>query len=219
MSSPTSPTAPPTTAPPTTAASRAAPPRVPTGERLELTHVVVPLLKGVVYQDDNTTLWQQVHRHRTQVTDHMATMGLDLVIDEAEGFAYLRQMEHDDVDIPRLVPRHRLSLRVSLLLALLRKRLAEFDASSSDPRLILTRDQIVELLQLHLPSSDNVVRLVADVDALITKVIDLGFLRKVRGQEHTYEVRRIIKAYIDAEWLAGLDARLRDYVSALEGER
>ncbi len=214
MSSPPSPVA-----PSTTASSRTAPPRVPTGERLELTHVVVPLLKGVVYQDDNTALWQQVHRHRTQVTDHMATMGLDLVIDEAEGFAYLRQMEHDDVDIPRLVPRHRLSLRVSLLLALLRKRLAEFDASSSDPRLILTRDQIVELLQLHLPSSDNVVRLVADVDALITKVIDLGFLRKVRGQEHTYEVRRIIKAYIDAEWLAGLDARLRDYASALEGER
>lgn len=186
---------------------------------MELTQVVVPLLKGVVYQDDNTTVWQQVHRHRTQITDHMATMGLDLVIDESEGYAYLRQMKHDDLDIPRLVPRHRLSLRVSLLLALLRKRLAEFDASSSDPRLILTRDDIVELMQLHLPSSDNVVRLVADVDALISKAIDLGFVRKVRGQDHTYEVRRIIKAYIDAEWLAGLDARLSDYARALEGER
>ncbi len=194
-------------------------PRVPTGERLELTQVVVPLLKGVVYQDDNTVLWQEVHRQRTQVTDHMAAMGLDLVIDEAEGFAFLRQMEHDDIDIPRLVPRHRLSLRVSLLLALLRKRLAEFDSSSSDPRLILTRDDIVGLLQLHLPSTDNVVRLVADVDALINKVIDLGFMRKVRGQEHTYEVRRIIKAYIDAQWLAGLDARLTDYAEALEGQR
>ncbi|MGB5935477.1 MAG: DUF4194 domain-containing protein [Ornithinimicrobium sp.] len=195
------------------------PTRLPTEDRVELTQVVVPLLKGVVYQDDNTTVWQQVHRHRTQITDHMATMGLDLVIDESEGYAYLRQMEHDDLDIPRLVPRHRLSLRVSLLLALLRKRLAEFDASSSDPRLILTRDDIVELMQLHLPSSDNVVRLVADVDALISKAIDLGFVRKVRGQDHTYEVRRIIKAYIDAEWLAGLDARLSDYARALEGER
>ncbi|MGB3684456.1 MAG: DUF4194 domain-containing protein [Ornithinimicrobium sp.] len=195
------------------------PTRLPTEDRVELTQVVVPLLKGVVYQDDNTTVWQQVHRHRTQITDHMATMGLDLVIDESEGYAYLRQMEHDDLDIPRLVPRHRLSLRVSLLLALLRKRLAEFDASSSDPRLILTRDDIVELMQLHLRSSDNVVRLVADVDALISKAIDLGFVRKVRGQDHTYEVRRIIKAYIDAEWLAGLDARLSDYARALEGER
>ncbi len=195
------------------------PPRVPTGERLELTQVVVPLLKGVVYQDDNTLVWQEVHRQRSQVTDHMAAMGLDLVIDEAEGFAFLRQMEHDDIDIPRLIPRHRLSLRVSLLLALLRKRLAEFDSANSDPRLILTRDDIVELLQLHLPSTDNVVRLVADVDTLINKVIDLGFMRKVRGQEHTYEVRRIIKAYIDAQWLAGLDARLSDYAQALEGQR
>ncbi len=32
-------------------------------------------------------------------------------------------------------------------------------------------------------------------------------------------MRRIIKAYIDAEWLAGLDARLSDYARALEGER
>jgi len=199
--------------------SPSTPGRLPTGERLELTHVVVPLLKGVVYQDDNAALWHEVHRHRTQVADHMATMGLDLVVDEAEGFAYLRQMEHDDLDIPRLVPRHRLSLRVSLMLALLRKRLAEFDASSSDPRLILTRDAIVELMQLHLPASNNVVRLVADVDALINKTIELGFVRKVRGQEHTYEVRRIIKAYIDAEWLAGLDARLSDYARALEGQR
>lgn len=195
------------------------PSRAPADERLEVTQVVVPLLKGVVYQDDNTPLWQGIHRHRTQVIDHMSTMGLDLVIDEAEGYAYLRQMDHDDLDIPRLVPRHRLSLRVSLLLALLRKRLAEFDSSSSDPRLILTRDDIVELMALHLPSSDNVVRLVADVDALINKTIELGFVRKVRGQEHTYEVRRIIKAYIDAEWLAGLDARLGDYAQALEGQR
>ncbi len=193
--------------------------RVPGSDRLELTHVVVPLLKGVVYQDDNATLWQLVHRHRNQIADHMALMGLDLVIDEAEGYAFLRQVDHDDIDIPRLVPRHRLSLRVSLLLALLRKRLAEFDASTADPRLILTRDQVVELMQLHLPSSDNMVRLVADVDSLIAKVVDLGFLRRVRGQDHTYEVRRIIKAYVDAQWLAGLDAQLRDYLQALEDNR
>lgn len=195
------------------------PTRVPTEERLELTQVVVPLLKGVVYQDDNTTLWQQLHRHRAQVADHMAVMGLDLVVDEAEGYAFLRQADHDDLDVPRLVPRHRLSLRVSLLLALLRKRLAEFDASSADPRLILTRDQVVELMQVHLPSSDNTVRLVAEVDTLISRVIELGFLRRVRGQDHTFEVRRIIKAYIDAQWLAEFDARLRDYLEALEETR
>ena len=185
-------------------------------DALDLSRVVIPLLRGVVYQADNPALWSLLRRHQARVKDHMAVMGLALVIDDAEGYAHLRQVDYDDVDIPRLVPRHRLSFRVSLLLALLRKRLAEFDASSSDPRLILTRDHIAELLRVHLPQSTNEVRLTSEVDALLTKVEALGFLRKVTGQERTYEVRRILKAYVDAQWLSEFDERLREYLATVE---
>lgn len=187
-------------------------------DALDLSRVVIPLLRGVIYQGDNPAMWTLLRRQQARVKDHMAVMGLALVIDEAEGYAHLRQLDYDDVDMPRLIPRHRLSFRVSLLLALLRKRLAEFDASSSDPRLILTRDQIAELLRVHLPQSTNEVRLTTDVDTLVAKVEALGFLRKVTGQERTYEVRRIIKAYVDAQWLAEFDARLREYLATLEPE-
>lgn len=186
-----------------------------TDDVLDLSRVVVPLLRGVVYQADNAALWALLRRQQARVRDHMAVMGLDLIVDEAEGYAHLRQMDYDELDIPRLVPRHRLSFPVSLLLALLRKRLAEFDASSSDPRLILTRDQVAELLRVHLPQSTNEVRLTSDVDALLTKVVALGFLRQVTGQERTYEVRRILKAYVDAQWLAEFDARLREYLASV----
>lgn len=187
-----------------------------TDEVLDLSRVVVPLMRGVLYQGDNAATWALLRRHQARVRDHMAVMGLELTVDEAEGYAHLRQMDYDDVDIPRLVPRHRLPFTVSLLLALLRKRLAEFDASSSDPRLILTRDQIAELLRVHLPTSTNEVRLITDVDTLLTKVVGLGFLRQVTGQDRTYEVRRILKAYVDAQWLADFDARLREYLTTLE---
>ena len=187
-----------------------------TDDALDLSRVVVPLMRGVVYQADNVATWALLRRHHARVRDHMAVMGLELIVDDAEGYAHLRQMDYDDVDIPRLVPRHRLSFPVSLLLALLRKRLAEFDASSSDPRLIVTRDQIAELLRVHLPQRSNEVRVLAEVDSLITKVEALGFLRKVTGQERTYEVRRILKAYVDAQWLAEFDARLREYLATLE---
>ncbi|WP_353510158.1 DUF4194 domain-containing protein [Intrasporangium sp.] len=185
-------------------------------DALDLSRVIIPLLRGVVYQADNPALWSLLRRHQARVKDHMAIMGLALVIDDAEGYAHLRQVDYDDVDIPRLVPRHRLSFRVSLLLALLRKRLAEFDASSSDPRLILTRDHIAELLRVHVPQSTNEVRLTSEVDALLTKVEALGFLRKVTGQERTYEVRRILKAYVDAQWLSEFDERLREYLATVE---
>ena len=186
-----------------------------TPDALDLSRVVISLLKGVVYQAELPAMWALLRRHQARVKDHMAVMGLDLVIDEAEGYAHLRQAEFDDGDIPRLVPRHRLSFRVSLLLALLRKRLAEFDASSSDVRLIVTRDQIAELVRVHLPDGTNEVRLVGDVDTLVGKVVDLGFLRVVKGQDATYEVRRILKAYVDAQWLAGLDERLREYLAGV----
>lgn len=192
------------------------PQRAPTDEQAELTRVVVSLLRGVIYREDAQQLWQDLHRQRTRVGDHVAVMGLTLVMDEAEGYACLRQVDLEDAEVPRLVPRHRLSFRVSLLLALLRRRLAEADATSAEPRLILTRDQVVELMSLHLPDSDNAVRIVQEVDTLISKVVDLGFLRKVRGQEQTYEVRRILKAFVDAQWLAEFDTRLREYVQEVE---
>ncbi len=62
------------------------------------------------------------------------------MLDEAEGYAFLRSRQDEDEDaqavMPRLVVRRQLSYPVSLLLALLRKKLAEFDAGGGDTRLI-----------------------------------------------------------------------------------
>lgn len=47
--------------------------------------------------------------------------------------------------------------------------------------------------------------------------MELGFLRQLRGQTGTYEVARILKAYVDAQWLEEFDARLAAYRSSLTG--
>jgi hypothetical protein len=120
--------------------------------------------------------------------------------------------------VPRLIARRSLSLYVSLLLALLRKKLAEFDASNGDTRLMLSRDQIVDMLRVFLPSSSNEARLVDQIDTHIGKVVELGFLRRVSGQESVFEVRRIVKAFVDAEWLAGFDEQLARYAAELAGD-
>jgi hypothetical protein len=183
----------------------------------ELSVAVVNLLKGPVYRDTHERPWALLLAHRSQVADHVAVLGLQIHVDEAEGYAYLRSRPEDDEtdDIPRLVARRPLSFPVSMLLALLRKRLAEFDASSADTRLVLSRDQIVEMLRLYLPESTNDVRLVDNIDSHINRVVEMGFARKLRGQDDLYEVRRIIKAYIDGQWLSDFDARLEEYVAEL----
>jgi len=134
-------------------------------------------------------------------------------------FGYGRELVLDHVDledgdeaaVPRLIPRRALSFPVSLLLALLRKKLAEFDASNSETRLILTRDQIVAMVRLFMPASSNEARLIDQIDTHINKVVELGFLRKIKGQDSTFEIRRILKAFVDGQWLSEFDQRLAEY--------
>ncbi|WP_421620863.1 DUF4194 domain-containing protein [Alkalilimnicola ehrlichii] len=175
--------------------------------------MLITLFKGVLYKDQNPRYWQVLEDHQARVRDHVAVLGLELMLDEAEGHACLRQRTpaEDEPELPRLVPRRQLSYPVSLLLALLRKKLVEHDAGGGDPRLILSREQIVELIRVFLPASANEAKLVDRVHADINKVVELGFLRRLRGQDNQYEVRRIIKAYVDAQWLAEFDQRLAEY--------
>jgi len=188
----------------------------------ELSAVVIPLLKGVTYRADDAAHWSALLQLQGRVRDHVAVLGLELMLDEAEGYAFLRSRPDPGDDaapkLPRLVARRPLSFAVSLLLALLRKKLAEFDAAGGDTRLILSREQVAELLRVFLPEGSNEARLIDQVDAQLNRIVDLGFVRRLRGQEQMFEVRRILKAFVDAQWLADFDTRLAAYRAQLEGQ-
>jgi len=187
----------------------------------QLPQALIPLLKGVVYQDAAPAAWQALFELQARVRDYVGVIGLELLLDEAEGYAYLRQRDpaEGEDELPRLIPRRQLSYPVSLLLALLRRKLAEHDASGGDPRLVLSREQIVDMMSVFLPDTSNQAKLMDRMDAHINKVVDLGFLRRLRGQEGQFEVRRILKAFIDAQWLAELDRGLADYQAHALGEK
>jgi Domain of unknown function (DUF4194) len=178
-----------------------------------LSLVLVALMKGVVDRENDPARWQSLLDLQTRVRDHVAVLGLELILDEAEGYAYLRQRpaNEGEEELPRLVARRQLGYPVSLLLALLRKKLVEFDATSGEPRLILSRDDIVEMMRLFLPDTTNQARLMERIDTHINRIIEMGFLRRLRGTETQYEVRRILKAFVDGQWLNELDQRLSAY--------
>lgn len=190
----------------------------------DLSSLLVVLLKGVLYRDGDAKRWSHLFNLQNRVRDYVAVLGLELILDEAEGYAFLRTRQDENADdegvdkgddLPRLVSRRQLSFPVSLLLALLRKKLAEFDASGGETRLVLTRDNIVDLIRLFLPDSTNQAKLVDQVERHINKVVELGFLRVLKSttpsSQPSYEVRRIIKAFVDAQWLAELDTKLEVY--------
>ena len=171
----------------------------------------ITLMRGVVYRETHEVVWATLQRHGAPVRDHFATIGVDVVVDDNEGYAYLRAQVDDADELPRLVNRRSLSYPVSLLLVLLRKRMVEWESTSNEPRLILTREQIGEMLALFLADTSNEARQLDQVVATIKKVVDLGFLRALRGQRDTFEVRRILKAYVDAQTLADFAGKLDDY--------
>lgn len=194
----------------------------------DLSVLLINLLKSVLYRDGDERQWAALLNLQARVRDYVAVLNLDLVLDEAEGYAFLKSRPEPVEDdpsprLPRLMARRPLSFAVSLLLALLRKKLAEFDAGGGDTRLVLSRDDIVELVRVFLPDGTNEAKLIDQIASTINKVVELGFLHKLKpagsatATPPSYEVRRILKAFVDAQWLAEFDERLIAYQSQLAG--
>lgn len=190
-----------------------------TAEPIEATDglpgVVIALMKGVVWREDDERRWQRLLSLQARVRDHIGIMGLQLEVDENEGYALLRQPPADDAsELPRLIPRRPLSYPVSLLLVLLRKKLAEADGGGADRRVVLRGEDIVDMLRHFLHDTTNEARLVDQIGGHINKVKELGFLRQLRGRDNEYEVVRLLKTFLDAQALDGILERYRAHAAA-----
>ena len=99
----------------------------PAAPQDELSALAIALLKGVLYREADERLWSALLQLQARVRDYVAVLNLELALDEAEGYAFLRARSAAGDDeaaakLPRLVARRPLSFPVSLLLALLLAR-------------------------------------------------------------------------------------------------
>lgn len=173
----------------------------------------IRLLKGPIYENKQRELWQWLLRDQYVIREYFTQIGLSLLIDEAEGYAFLKQSDSEDEnsELPRLITRRALPFAQSLLLLLLRKRLAEHDGEESDPRLIIQRADIHQWLSPHFQAKNNELTQQREFNALIKKVCDLGFLSPLTNYPDEFEVQRIIKAFINAEQIAEQLSLLQAY--------
>ena len=77
------------------------------------------------------------------------------------------------------------------------------------------------MLRLFLPPQTNEAHLTDQVETHLNKIAELGFIRRLKSQAGStqpaaFEIRRILKAFVDAQWLADFDARLDAYRRNLE---
>lgn len=182
---------------------------------------IIELMRGVIYREADEDAWATLDRHGPAVRDHFDAIGVDVVVDDVEGYAYLRSQDDDDDDnaepLPRLVRRRSLTYNVSLLLVLLRRRLVEFETTGGEGQLVVSRDHLVDSLRTFLADSTNEARVIDRVDTTIKQVADLGFLRPLRGTSDQWEVRRILKAYVDAQTLGDFAGKLQEYAATQRG--
>ncbi|HPS57220.1 MAG TPA: DUF4194 domain-containing protein [Spirochaetota bacterium] len=178
-----------------------------------LSVIIVTLLKGVIYRDSSPEIWQNIGPLHPHIRAQGEILGLDFFVDEAEGYAFFRQKDQEDEEqaVPRLVQRRQLSYPVSLLCVLLRKKLIEADAGGDSNRVIITRAQVIEMMRIFMPDSGNEAKVSDQIDTALNRVKEMGFVRTLETGADIYEVRRIIRAFFDAERISSLDDKLKEY--------
>jgi hypothetical protein len=147
------------------------------------------------------------------VRPFLAVLGLELHLDEVEGFAFIRQVEPPagDESLPRLVQRRPLGYGMSVFCLLLRKWLLQHDAQGGEPRAIVSLQTITDELSLYLPEAKSETKAADRIQSYIRHAIETGLLKELKGDKDRFEILRITRALINAEWLGDLDERLDQY--------
>ena len=169
----------------------------------------ITLLKGLVSRGKDEILWQVIVGERAALADYFKRLGLVLIVDEVDEYAYLQQEEN--TGLPRLVQRYPLSYPVSMLLVELRKALGRMDTASGDTRAVLTFADIMRRMEPFLPVPANEMKYRQTIEHIINQVVQLGFLLKLKDKEESYEVRPVLRRFVDAQWLSEFADKLAEY--------
>lgn len=184
---------------------------------------IIKLLQGPVYADDKN-IWRELTQWPSAIQEYFGKIGMELVINEQDGFARVLQPEteeHDDNPLPRLMKKQTLNYEATLLAVILREGLEEFDIKSDGNKFYLTQKEIKERIGLFYKEQSNKSKLWKDLSKPITALLNIGILKLNREDaankdNNKYEVKRIIKAFISNEILEQIKNKLSNYVNPVQ---
>ncbi|MGZ0707039.1 DUF4194 domain-containing protein [Coraliomargarita sp. W4R53] len=188
---------------------------------ITLRHVIVQLVRGPLYQEE-TELWARLLRDRYQVETHFHMMGLDLVLDEDAGYAFLRNESAEEEEetaettdgeapLPRLMRRTPLSFLPTVLLTELRERLLRHDQSTDGTdHLYLEFKDILDFMRPYCHETGNEQKIEKKVKSAITRLSELSALRQISNRnEVIYRVEPILRAKLPVDQIEAIRNRLK----------
>ncbi len=190
------------------------------GASVEWSAAAVRLLQGVVYHDDNARTWDSLLRSISLLSEYFAKIGLLLIVDEAEGMAYLRQLDDDEIvaeneSVPRLFRRTPLGYESSLLCVVLRDLLRQFEEEDvQNERCVIGQDELLAMWKVFFSKQGDEVKLNRSLQAALRKLEELKFVRQFEDDPPSWEIRRILKARLPLDDLERLKTSLTTVVES-----
>lgn len=178
----------------------------------------IELLKGTVFYEDS--IWKELLIQQRPLREYFKQIGLEMILHEGDGYAFLIQPESDeDADtpaLPRLIRKMPLSFEVSLLCILLREEMDSFDAGASESsHLFLSMGDIRDRLQIYFKDSYDQIRLYKELDRYIRQVEKIGLIRQnsrnKASQEPVFEVFPLIKSRVSPEFIEEFKRKLEQH--------
>ena len=188
--------------------------------------VCVKLLQGPLYrQSNNDPAWALLCAWQGEIDRYFGVIGLHVFVDQADGYAFLEQREllEEEETIPKLITERPLTVQDSLLCVLFREALDQFDTSQNQSEnLLLTTSDIKDRLDTFFPEKKDQTRVFRRLDESLNRLRDMSFIREIESSntfDRTFEIRRIIKAKIDADFITAFRDKLKSILEEGEGER
>ena len=185
--------------------------------------VIIKLLQGPVYADDKN-IWRELLGWQSPIKEYFGKIGIELLINEADGFARVMQPEvdeNDDNPLPRLMKKQAISYEATLLCVILREGLEEFDVKSEGTKYFLTQKEIKEHIELFYKEQSNKSKLWKDMSRPIASLLNIGILKlnredTVNKDNNQYEIKRIIKAFISNDKLEEIKNKQSGHVNTIQ---
>ena len=185
---------------------------------LPFTQVFIKLLKGPVEYLEKSS-WEKLVQYKTELSSFLLQLGLILVLDEQDGYAYLKHAAAiDDSDGISWIQRRSITYEESIMLVLLRDMMAEFEVGEVTTReLVKKRREIKEYAELFFKENASRVKMLREIDRLIDKTEENGFLERSENNdiadEQKFRIKKVIKARVDNEVLEDFKQQLSDHAA------
>lgn len=187
--------------------------------------VCIKLLQGVIYRTSITdATWNLLEMWQSEIQKYFETIGVTVFIEKNDGYAFLKQIDESEyadsaVKLPKLIQTRPMTVELSLICVVLREALDQFDVSEdSSSMLVLTQADIRDRLSTFLPDSSDQTKVYRKLDEYMNRIEELGFVKRIEKENFThenadekeYEIRRIIRAKIDLDFMTEFKKKLEE---------